>query len=163
MKGSASQPNTSPLPHKGHTQADKALLSLALGKVCALQKQYGKTAAELETLVEGFCWILEDYPMPAILQAMKTYVAQKADIPTPADLKAIIDPPPQPLSRDVYVKYQKLARDGQYLLSDERAYCRAYEAQEHAKARGGSQALRSAQAEIAHHAAPMLEYAGDDE
>jgi hypothetical protein len=122
-----------------------------LGRVCALQKQYGRTDAELQTLVEGFCWILSDYPMDSILMALKHYVMTKADIPTPADLRNIIDPPPLPLSGAVYIDIKKRGREDQFITRDEKEYCRKYEEQEMAKSRGGSEELRQAQAQIASH------------
>lgn len=131
--------------------AEKAQLAEALGKVCALQKQYGKTQAELKTLVEGFCWVLADYPMPVILDALAQYIRHNSDIPAPADLVKIIDPPKPELSPTLYVKYQKQAASGDILLCDERAFCRAFEAQEMAKTRGGSEVLRDARREVEGH------------
>lgn len=139
------------------TQEEEAAILKAITSLCALQKQYGKTSAELEALLNGFLWLLDDVSTENILMAMKQYANSHNDIPTPADIRNIISPPPQPLSAAVYVKYQKLTRDGHILLSDERAYCRAYEAQEMAKARGGSEELRDAQKQIDHYT-KQLEY-----
>lgn len=61
-----------------------------LSQVCALQKQYGKTQAELETLVEGFSWVLADYPMPKIIKAFREYVISHSDIPAPSDIIKLI-------------------------------------------------------------------------
>lgn len=132
--------------------SDKQRLALALSRVCALQRQYGKTDAELETLVEGFCWVLGDYSMGLILAGIAEFVKRSNEIPTPADIANLVDPPTPPLSAAVYVAYQKKAKEGAFLLSDERAYCRAYEAQETEKTRGGSREFREAQREINLHA-----------
>lgn len=116
-----------------------------------MQKQYGKTAAELETLVEGFCWALEGYEIDEILNAMRQYVARKNDIPTPSDILNIIDPPPapvQPLSGAVYIEIKKRMRSDVYVTIAEREYCQSYENQEMAKCRGGTPELRQAQAEV---------------
>ncbi|MBP3958366.1 hypothetical protein J8F10_24215 [Gemmata sp. G18] len=131
-KVSDSPPNT----ERRRSASDKERLSIALSQVCALQKQYGKTQAELETLVEGFCWALEDYPMDRILGALAQYVRTKSDIPAPADLVAIIDPPREPLSAAVYVGLKQRITEGYYPLSEERAFMRAFEAQEIDKAKG---------------------------
>lgn len=74
-----------------HSLQEKAQLTAALAKVCVLQKRYGRTEAELETLVEGFCWVLGDFPMPDILIAIAQYVRNHTDIPAPADIIAIIN------------------------------------------------------------------------
>lgn len=62
-----------------------------LSQVCALQKQYGKTQAELETLVEGFHWLLSDYHIADIKTAFREYMLEHSDIPAPADIKKIIE------------------------------------------------------------------------
>lgn len=61
-----------------------------LSRVCVLQKQYGKTKQELEELVEGFAWLLADFPMAAVAGAFKSYLRERSDIPAPADIIAII-------------------------------------------------------------------------
>lgn len=55
-----------------------------------MQKAYGKTPDELETLVEGFAWALADYHMPKIMEAFKEYIKNHSDIPAPADIIKII-------------------------------------------------------------------------
>lgn len=61
-----------------------------LEKICALQKQYGKTPAELEVLVEGFSWVLADYNIVEIQDAMMEYISNNNDIPAPYDIIKII-------------------------------------------------------------------------
>lgn len=67
------------------------MLSEMLAKVCALQKQYGKTSAELEVLVDGFEWVLKDYEVKDIINAMGEYIKRNSDIPAPADIVKLID------------------------------------------------------------------------
>lgn len=127
-KGSVSQQSTL------HKPSEKQALALALSKVCALQKQYGKTQAELETLVEGFCWVLGGYPMERILDALAQYVRRNSDIPAPSDLANIIDPPPQEISAAYYISLRERGLEGQYLTKEERAAMRIYQQQELKKA-----------------------------
>jgi hypothetical protein len=61
-----------------------------LSQICALQKTYGKNQAEIETLADGFCWILQDYGIEEIKKAMREYILTKNDVPAPADILAII-------------------------------------------------------------------------
>lgn len=70
---------------------NKAQLAEILEQVCALQKAYGKTPEELETLVEGFAWALSEYKMYQIIRSMRKYVLSHSDIPAPADIIKIID------------------------------------------------------------------------
>ena len=69
----------------------KQQLAELLGQTCALQKAYGKTAEELETLVEGFSWALAEYPIDEITLAMAHYIKTASDIPAPADIIKIIE------------------------------------------------------------------------
>lgn len=117
-----------------HSPQDKEALTNAMSRVCALQKQYGKTAAELEVLVEGFSWALEGYSIEEILAALKTYILAHNDIPAPADLMRIIDPPVPELDTTTYIALKKRSEQGAYVTREERGFMRAYEAQEVAKA-----------------------------
>ena len=69
---------------------NKLKLSQLLSQICALQKAYGKNQEELETLVEGFAWLLDGYEIPEIMRAMKGYLQTNSDIPAPNDVMRII-------------------------------------------------------------------------
>lgn len=134
-----------------HSASDRKRLALALGKICQLQRQYGKTEAELEVLVEGFCWILPDYTMEAILGAIQQFVRKRADIPTPADIEAILNPPLPKPDWAAYVALKKSIHEGAYLLSDERKFlreCEEYARKHHAEE---MENYRSAQLQIETH------------
>ena len=70
---------------------DKIQLMEIIRQTCALQKAYGKTADELETLVEGFSWALAEYNIEEIVRAMAHYIKQHPDIPAPANIIEIIE------------------------------------------------------------------------
>lgn len=55
-----------------------------------MQKQYGKTAEELETLVEGFAYLLAEYGLYDIREAFMRYIKTEPDIPAPSDIIKII-------------------------------------------------------------------------
>lgn len=116
------------------TKADRVQLSVALAKVCALQKAYSKTPAELSTLVDGFLWVLGDIPVADIIQAIGEYCRTHADIPAPADILAIVDPPAPALSTAMYLEIKRRIADGNvWVGSAEHEYVRRFEAQELAK------------------------------
>lgn len=123
QKASASQPCISSEPWKSE---EKASLSLTLSRVCALQRGYGKTPTEIETLVEGFSWALKAYRVKDVIEAIGKYITLRPDIPTPADIRAIIDPIKPEWSPDweFYKNLKQLERDGgSYALgTEERAY-----------------------------------------
>lgn len=96
-----------------------------LGQVCELQKQYGKTAANLETLVRGFLWVLADYAMTDIIRGIGEYVRRKADIPAPADIVNIIEPPKQEWKPDwpVYIALKKrIQQEGYFVYGSEKEF-----------------------------------------
>lgn len=70
---------------------NKEKLAEIISQACALQKQYGKTRQELETLVEGFAWALASYKIQDITKAFRVYVKNNSDIPAPNDILKIIE------------------------------------------------------------------------
>jgi len=74
-----------------HQNKRKEQLTYLLSQACALQKAYGKTASEIETLVEGFNFILEDYVFQEIKDAMMVYIKTQHDVPAPSDLIKIMN------------------------------------------------------------------------
>lgn len=72
--------------------------------------------------------MLADYPITKIEAAFRQYLKTGKEIPTPADILAILDPTTQPLSEAVYIRISRkdpLDRDYQ-----EREFLKAYERQE---------------------------------
>jgi hypothetical protein len=127
--------------------------------ICALQKQYGKTQAELGILVEGFSMVLSDRPMGLIIDCIKQYVKTNSGIPAPADIENMINPPKEPLSTAMYIKIMKdCTIGGKFLYGDKKDFVEAYEAQELAKMRGGSEEYREARREIEGFRLAQLEY-----
>lgn len=56
------------------------------------------------------------------MEAIAKFILKSPDIPRPADIVAIISPPPQKPDWAVYVALHKKAAQGGWLYSDERAY-----------------------------------------
>ena len=61
-----------------------------LSQICVLQKTYGKTRDELETMVEGFAWALAGFGIDEIREAMRKYILSNSDVPAPNDILNII-------------------------------------------------------------------------
>lgn len=69
-----------------------AALSLVLGRVCSIQSTYGRQKPEsLESMVDGFAWQLDDCSMPDIIGALKFFCRESDQLPTPSDIRKIID------------------------------------------------------------------------
>lgn len=98
-----------------------------------MQKQYGKTTGQLETVVKGFAWLLDGYDYKLVVNGLKQYLRRHNDIPSPSDIINIIDPPKpvwQP-DKSYYIKLQEIVKKSNYspyaLNDDEKEYIEKYE------------------------------------
>lgn len=112
---------------------EKASLAEVIGRVFDLQKQFGKNTGQLENIVAGFCWALAKYQVEEVIRGFGEYIQRHSDMPTPADIVAIIDPkPPEKVwDKSVYYKLQQIYKEqGPYGLNNEEyEYIRNYEEQ----------------------------------
>lgn len=97
----------------------KEQLATLMEQVCALQKQYGKTPAELEILVEGFSWVLADYSMAKIMAAIREYITNSSDIPAPADIVKIIKAKEKPTVAEATIEQLLRYREKNIPLSEQ--------------------------------------------
>lgn len=106
-------------------KSNKKELAKVFAKICSLQKQFGKTEAELKTLVDGFVWMLGDQPALKVFEAIKQYVLRNNDIPTPSDVMNIIDPPKEEHKWCVvtFLDIKRRKREGQFVMDHEEQYC----------------------------------------
>ena len=111
-------------PDASH-QTEVEQFTLALSQACALLKQFGKTPAELRTLRDGFLQALSDIPIADLIKALWMHVNTADDIPTPRQLRAIVQPNPPEWKPDwpVYIALKKrVQRDGYYPFGSEREF-----------------------------------------
>lgn len=117
---------------------DKLILSNVIARVFDAQKQYGKTSGQIENIVAAFCWALGGYPLQKVIDGIREYILRKPDIPTPSDIKNIIDPYEEPFRPDwkIYDRFKKLKDDGgAYALNlEEENYMKSCEAYSLARA-----------------------------
>jgi hypothetical protein len=113
------------------TPNDKVQLTKVLTIACSLQQQYGKSAADLEILVEGFAWVLKPYAVEDVVIGIERFMRENSTIPTPYQIRQVIDPIPEKFKPNpsYYVKLQKLFEEGgSFALNDvEIEYIRKYE------------------------------------
>jgi len=161
QNGSQQQTNTSP---STHNQADKNELAKTLAIVCALQKQYGKTPAEFELLVEGFSRVLKYYPMKQIIEAIDKFTLKNPGIPSPADIETIINPPLPKIDWPFYITLNKKRIDSNYnyyLSPEEKQFMRNCEDLAILRQRGEMENYDNAQRQIEQHKALMITSDGD--
>lgn len=123
-----------------------------------MQKAYGKTQAELGTLVDGYVWILGDYEADLVFSAMREAVKRSSEIPTPADIEAIINPVEEPPSHTLYIDIMKKVNQGDYLWGDDKDFVTKYRKYWMAKALADEKKeIRRAERKIQNH---MIEKIG---
>ena len=135
-----SSPSGTPRPIRDCKHSQNQLTTL-LAQTHLLLKGYGEKAEDAASRDAGFQWMLGRFTIEQVRTAFRQYIERHADLPVPANIINIIEPPPVKLSGAVYTAYQKKACGGGWLLSDERQYCRDYEAQEMANGRASRELL----------------------
>jgi len=119
-------------------------------------KVYGKEPEQVVNLIKVFVMVLGDYTFEQVHAAFRTYLKQSNELPAPSDIVKIIEPPPPVYSSAMYVQIKKNLREGNVFVTDEeKAYVRAYEKQELAKVRGGTERYRDAQSQLEDHRLAM--------
>lgn len=71
--------------------------------------------------------ILGDYEIESVRKAFMQYLKTNKEVPTPADILAIVDPQTQPLCKEVYIRLSQKRDRGDTLDSTEWHYIRQYE------------------------------------
>lgn len=112
---------------KDSVQAQNQLTDL-LAQTYALLKKYGERSDQAELRDAGFQWMLAEYPIQRIEAAFRQYLRTAREIPTPADILAILDPKTQPLDRAVYIRLSR--KDPADIDWQERDFMRAFEREE---------------------------------
>jgi hypothetical protein len=114
------------------TPDDKASLATEIGRVFDVQKQFGKTTAQLANVIEGFCWAMKPYPAEHVIWGFSQYILNHSDMPTPSDIVKLIDPKPPAFKPDApyYISLKKIHKEqGPYGLTlEEIEYVSRYEA-----------------------------------
>lgn len=86
---------------------------------------YGKKTDDFDTMAEGFMLILSDYPASDVEQAFKTYLEQRSEFPSPANIIGLVT---DRIKRDS-IYYAKLVKKGGERDYNEDIYVKKYEQQ----------------------------------
>lgn len=89
------------------TASDVESLMMALTFCYGNQNTY-KDPLDLKARIAGWKFILEeDFPMDRVLAAIKIFMKKNNNMPVPADIHAILSPPPRKISTAEYIHAQK--------------------------------------------------------
>lgn len=93
-------------------------------------KQYGKTPAELRVLRDGFLFFLAEFTVAEIMEALLQHVNQSDEIPTPRQIREIINPTPEEWKPDwpAYIALKKrIQNEGYYVFGQQKEFLRRCE------------------------------------
>jgi len=155
-----SLPNETRKPIKACLESQNQLTTL-LAQCFLMQKGYGEKAEDALTRDAGFQWILGDYDIEQVKAAFLKYVKTHSDMPAPADIINIINPPPPKIDWPLYIELKKRLRQSNvYVDQDERAFVRNCENLAILRQKNEMQNYADAQRQLEGHFS-QLTYDGD--
>lgn len=111
-----------------YTPEHKRGLGAALGACLVVQRTYGKQGADIQTMVNVFAKVLDDCQPDEVIEAIKTWLKQSPEFPTPHDIRQILKPQPV-FTAAVFSEIQDKRRRGDIVTFAEEDYMKAYKAQ----------------------------------
>ena len=112
-------------------------------------------------MVDAFIWAIEvsSYPFNLWMAALAKHVLESTEIPRPADILKIINPPAPKPDWAVYIELKRQSREGMLLLGSERRFIESCE--QYAKSRnvGEQQEYQEAQRRLQQHFTAIEGYA----
>jgi len=84
------------------TDSDKIEIAKSLAVMAIIQKNYGREL-DVKNTIKAWEFVLQDYTSKQVSEAMRAYMRQSNDIPSPADLIKIINPPEKQIT---YAEYK---------------------------------------------------------
>lgn len=105
-------------------------LTALLTHTYIIQKKYGEQADHVKIRDDAFQKKLGRFCIDDVHQAFEIYTSRRNDIPSPADIINILEPPPPIFDKAMFVAIKQKGKWNMYVTPDEREYCRRYEEQE---------------------------------
>lgn len=118
-----------PKPTHFDTQSTKQLAS-ALGACLLVQRTYGKQGNDIDKIAQVFARVLAGYSPEATIAAIKKWLQESPEFPTPSDIIKILkaNPDNATMKKNKYTRLKTLQDNGQYLNPDEIQFLRGYDA-----------------------------------
>lgn len=87
---------------------------------------YGREPESMDKVLRGFLFVLGEYPIDVVSEAMRQHMKQSRDFPTPADIEAIINPVEEPPCHALYIDIMKKVSQGDHLWGDDKDFVTKY-------------------------------------
>ncbi len=81
---------------------EKREILKAFTVLATIQKTYGKEI-DIKGTLQAWEYVMGEYPAAAVLSAMQAYMRKSSDMPTPADLIALISPPKPKITQAEFI------------------------------------------------------------
>ena len=105
-------------------------LSKALAACQLVQRTYGKQASDLDKVAEIFARVLADYEPSAVIAAIKRWLQESPEFPTPSDIVKMLNPAKK-YDKELYIKFSQQYAKGEITeFSKGYEYMKAYEKQQ---------------------------------
>lgn len=94
-----------------------------------VQRTYGKQGADIDKITKIFLRVLSDYEPSAVIQAIKRWLQESPEFPTPSDIVKMLNPAKK-FDKEVYIAFCQQAQRGEVGEYKNRAaydYIKAYE------------------------------------
>lgn len=108
-----------------YSREDKQKITSALGVCLLAQRTYGKQASDIAKMGEIYARVLNEYQPEKVILAIKEWLLQSPEFPTPCDIKNILEPKPQ-FSKEVYISIEERRKRGEFISDEEVRYQRKY-------------------------------------
>lgn len=134
-----------------YSKEEKGQFTIALMQLFQMLREYGKQGQDFDIIVQGFLIFFErkGYSMQMVVNALFQYLDRSKEIPTPADIENIINPPLPKIDWALYIELKKRLREGRvYVDQDEKRFLRECEDIGVNRLRGEMQNYTNAQAEL---------------
>lgn len=109
---------------------DVTQLANALGACLLVQRTYGKQGADIDKITKIFLRVLSDYEPSAVIAAIKRWLQESPEFPTPSDIVKMLNPK-QNFDKSLYIKFSKQYAKGEITeFSQGYDYMKDYEKQQ---------------------------------
>jgi hypothetical protein len=94
-----------------------------------VQRTYGKQAENMDMVTKIFTRVLDRYEPELVIQAVKQWIMDSPEFPTPSDIKQILSPT-KTYDKTIYIGLKDKNKSGGYLTEYEWEYINGYETSE---------------------------------
>ena len=106
---------------------DVVSLSKALAACQLVQRTYGKQAGDLDKVAKIFARVLAEYDPQQVIEAIKRWLQESPEFPTPSDIVKMLDPAKK-FDKELYIKFSQQYAKGEITeFSQGYEYMKEYE------------------------------------